>query len=101
MPITIVRYTTRPEASQTNADLISQVFAELASQERDDLRYAAFRLVDHEFLHLSLAQRQPSPLQDVAAFRRFREGVDQRCVEAPRSLSAVLIGQYRLPELLR
>ncbi|HEY9065970.1 MAG TPA: hypothetical protein VIO33_13385 [Burkholderiaceae bacterium] len=101
MPITIVRYTTRPEAAQTNADLISQVFAELAAQGRDDLRYAAFRLGDQEFLHLSLAQAQPSPLHGIAAFRRFREGVEQRCVEPPRSLSAVLVGQYRLPDLLR
>jgi hypothetical protein len=95
MTLTIVRYTTRPEAADSNAGLISDVFAQLAEGTPPSLRYAVLRVDDSEFIHLAWSQRRPSPLLELAAFGRFRAGIAERCLEPPRTAQAAVLGNHR------
>jgi hypothetical protein len=42
----VIRYRTKPERAEENEHLIRDVFAELAEENPEGLRYAAFRLAD-------------------------------------------------------
>jgi hypothetical protein len=91
---TVVRYRTRLEAATENAALIAQVFAELDAMRPTGLRYIVMRVEESEFVHIAISDVEPSPLQGLPAFRRFREAVQQRCVEPPRSARGEVLGQF-------
>ncbi|MGI9008939.1 MAG: hypothetical protein ACR2FU_22570 [Streptosporangiaceae bacterium] len=95
----VVRYTTRPDSAEENARLIREVFAELASQQPDGLRYAAFRLDDGvSFVHVAeLADEQRNPLASSEAFAKFQAGVAGRCAQGPAASDATVVGSYQLP----
>jgi hypothetical protein len=93
----LIRYTTKPERAAENERLIGAVFAELAEQNPDGLRYGAFRLEDGvSFLHLAVVEGDENPLSRSAAFAAFQSGIGERCAEAPRASEARAIGSYRL-----
>jgi quinol monooxygenase YgiN len=93
----IVRYRTKPEAADANAELIAQVFAELKAKAPGNVRYLALRLQDDTFIHVSLLEAEDgtSPIPQLAAFRAFQSGIKDRCLEPPQSSKATLIGCYR------
>jgi|ERR1022692_1343778 hypothetical protein len=94
----VIRYQTKPECAQENERLIRQVFAELAEQHPDGLRYAAFRLDDGvSFVHVALLDGDENPLTTSAAFGEFSAGVRDRCAEGPFPADATVVGSYRLP----
>src|SRR6266436_2420853 len=68
MPVAkVIRYTTKPEWAQENERLIRDVFAELAADQPDGLRYAAFRLDDGlTFMHVAVLDDQENPLMPSA-----------------------------------
>ncbi len=77
MPVAkVIRYTTKPEWAQENERLIRDVFAELATDQPDGLRYAAFRLDDGlTFMHVAVLDDQENPLTASAAFGKFQAGM--------------------------
>ena len=94
----VIRYRTKPECAEENERLIRQVFAELAEQHPEGLRYAAFRLDDGvSFVHVALLDGEENPLTASAAFVEFSSGVRDRCVEGPFPADAAVVGAYRLP----
>ena len=83
----VIRYRTKPERADENERLIRDVFAELATQNPDGLRYAAFRLDDGvSFLHVAVLDGEDNPLTTSAAFATFQSGIKDRCVEGPTAV---------------
>ena len=75
MKRTLIRYKTRPEAADRNAELIAAVFAELKAAQPEGVRYLSLRLEDDTFIHFveSAADDGSSALPKLAAFRRVPE----------------------------
>jgi hypothetical protein len=95
---TVVRYTTTPETAEENQRLVQDVYAELASERPDGLRYATFRLDDGvSFVHVAAVDVEVNPLTTSAAFSRFQAGIADRCVEGPTVSDATVIASYGLP----
>ena len=93
----VIRYTTKPERAEENERLIRDVFAELAKQNPEGLRYAAFRLADGvSFLHVAMLDGDENPLTVSAAFGEFQSGIKDRCAEGPTPADATIVGSYRL-----
>jgi len=98
MKRTLIRYKTRPEAADENAELIAAVFAELKAAQPEGVRYLSLRLEDDTFIHLveSAADDGSSALPKLAAFGAFQSGIRERCAEPPLSRSAIVVGNYRM-----
>lgn len=93
----VIRYRTKPESADENERLIRDVFAELATQRPEGLRYAALRLEDGvSFLHVALLDGEENPLLTSAAFGEFQSGIKDCCAEGPTPSDATVIGDYRL-----
>jgi len=99
MPVAkVIRYTTKPECAQENERLIRDVFAELATDQPDGLRYAAFRLDDGlTFMHVAVLDDQENPLTASAALGKFQAGIKDRCADGPLPADATVVGSFRLP----
>ena len=92
---TVVRYTTRPEAADENERLITAVFAQLADERPDGIRYAAIRLEDGvSFVHVALFDGDDNPLPKLAAFAEFVSAIGTRCVDGPSPANGTVIGDY-------
>jgi hypothetical protein len=96
----VIRYRTKPERAEENEHLIRDVFAELAEENPEGLRYAAFRLADGvSFLHVAVLDGEENPLSTSAAFGTFQSGINDRLAEGPTPSDAMILGSYRfLPE---
>jgi len=94
----LIRYKTRPDASDSNAALISAVFAELEAAKPDGLRYLSLRLDDDTFIHVveTAADDGSSVLPKLAAFQAFQSGIRERCAEPPQVRQATVVGNYRM-----
>jgi len=94
----MVRYRVRPEAAARNEELVRQVYEELARTAPEGLHYATFVLEDGvSFVHVASSIESDdgrSPLQDVAAFRAFQEGIADRCDEPPAAMRVREVGSY-------
>jgi hypothetical protein len=97
---TLIRYKTRPEAADENAELIAAVFAELKAAQPEGVRYLSLRLEDDTFIHLveSAADDGSSALPKLAAFGAFQSGIRERCAEPPVPKGATVVGNYRMLE---
>jgi hypothetical protein len=98
MKRTLIRYRTRPEMADRNAELVAAVFAELKATQPDGIRYMTLRLEDDTFIHLveSTADDGSSALPKLAAFQAFQSGIRDRCVEPPMPRGATIVGNYRM-----
>lgn len=97
----IVRYRTAEHLADENQSLVEAVFAELAAVRPDGLRYATFRLYDGvTFVHVASIETADgsNPLDAIAAFRAFGQGIGERCEDGPTASTAMLVGSYRLVE---
>jgi hypothetical protein len=95
MPHVMVRYRVRPDRVAENEELVRAVFDELAATQPDGLRYATFRLSDGvTFVHVA-EHTEDNPLREVAAFRRFQEGIRERCDDPPVVVDMDEVGSYR------
>ena len=72
MKRTLIRYKTRPEMADANAELIKRVFEELNAARLEGVRYLSLRLDDDTFVHLVEAEirrqraAEPGCLQGVS-----------------------------------
>jgi hypothetical protein len=97
---TVVRYRTKPDMADRNAELVAQVFAELKAAQPEGLRYLSLRLEDDSFIHVveTAADDGSSPLPKLPAFAAFQNGIRERCVEPPLPKGAAIVGNYRMLE---
>jgi hypothetical protein len=97
---TLIRYKTKPEASDRNAELISAVFAELKAAKPDGVRYLSLRLDDDTFIHFveAAADDGSSPIPKLTAFQAFQSGIRERCVEPPKVATVTIVGDYHMLE---
>jgi hypothetical protein len=94
----LIRYKTKPELADKNAELISAVFAELKAANPEGVRYVALRLEDDTFIHLveTAADDGTSGLTKLPAFQAFQSGVRDRCAELPVVRGATVVGNHRM-----
>jgi hypothetical protein len=98
MPQLIVRYRVQPDRVAENEELVRAVYDELAASQPDGLQYATVKLPDGvTFIHLA-QHGEPNPLLATGAFKRFLEGVNDRCDEPPVVTELETIGSYRFFE---
>lgn len=97
---TLIRYKTKPEASDRNAELVSAVFAELKAAGPDGVRYLTLRLDDDTFIHLveSTAEDGSTPIPKLTAFQAFQSDIRERFAEPPVVREATIVGNYRMLE---
>jgi hypothetical protein len=98
MSRTLIRYKTKPEATDANARLIEKVFQELKAAAPDGVRYLSLRLDDGTFVHFveTTTEDGTSPIPKLEAFRAFQGGIRERCIEPPQSGNATIVGNYRM-----
>jgi hypothetical protein len=99
MTAVIVRYRVKPGRAEENAELVRAVYAELAAEQPPGFRYATFVLEDGvTFTHVAFIEEGHSaPLPQLAAFRRFLDGIGERCDEPPQTTRlATRIASYGL-----
>ena len=93
----IVRYKVKPDRAAENQELVRAVYEELSEKRPEGLRYATFKLDDGvSFVHLAEHDEDGSnQLTLLASFKRFQEGIAERCDEprsSARSARSVPIG---------
>jgi hypothetical protein len=95
----MVRYKVKPDRAAENEELVRAVYDELRRTAPDGLRYATFQLADGvSFVHLAATEDGHNPLPDVKAFKRFQEGIADRCDEAPVVTELREIGSFGFPQ---
>jgi hypothetical protein len=92
---TVVRYTTRSGAADENEQLIKAVFAQLAEQQPEGLRYVAIRLDDGvSFIHVAVVEGDHNPLTALPAFGEFTSAIKERCTDGPTPANGTVVGAY-------
>jgi hypothetical protein len=90
----LVRYRVKPEKVEENQRLIEDVFLELTAKAPAGVRYLVLKLSDGTFCHLFEDGSKTIPNLD--AFAAFRRGGEERRLEEPQQLEAVVVGNYRM-----
>src|SRR5216683_2928457 len=97
MKRTLIRYKTKPELADTNAELIRGVFEQLKADGPEGVRYLSLRLEDGTFVHFVEAESDSANfLPELAAFKAFQSGIRERCIEPPQAGSVTIVGNYRM-----
>ena len=96
MSTTVVRYTPKADQADRNQRLVEAVYAELAATKPDGFTYITYRLADGTFVHIANQEGATNPLNDVAAFAEFLDGIADRCEpgQGPNPQSATVVGSY-------
>jgi len=94
----LIRYKTKPDMADKNAELVRAVFSELKAAGPEGVRYLTLRLEDDTFIHLveTTSDDGTSALPKLAAFQAFQNGIRERCAEPPLVRSATVVGNYRM-----
>jgi len=97
MKRTLIRYKTKPELADKNAELIAGVFAELKAAKPEGVRYLSLRLEDNTFVHLVETESySANALPGLPAFKAFQSGIRERCIEPPVAGGVTIVGNYRM-----
>ncbi len=97
MKRTLIRYKTKPELADKNAELIAGVFEELKAANPRGVRYLSLRLDDDTFVHFVEAESDSAnTLPGLAAFKAFQSGIRERCIEPPLARGVTIVGNYRM-----
>lgn len=97
MKTVLVRYRTRDDKVGENEELIHAVFDELRGSAPVGLRYGTFKLADgSSFIHLAMIDTADggNPLLALDSFKRFQQGLRERCVEAPAATDLFAVDGY-------
>ena len=72
---TVIRYKTKPDMADRNAELVAAVFAELKAAQPEGLRYMSLRLEDDTFIHVveTAADDGCEPIAEASGIRRVPE----------------------------
>jgi hypothetical protein len=92
----VVRYRVKPDRADENQRLVEAVFEELAATKPAGLHYTTLRLGDGTFVHIASIEGEGNPLNYVAAFAAFLEGIGDRCEpgQGPNPQPATVVGSY-------
>jgi hypothetical protein len=92
----VVRYRTKPETADKNAQLVRDVYAELAASQPPGFRYMTLQLDDGvSFVHVAIHDEGvENPLSTSAAFARFQAGLADRLEQGPEPSPATVVGSY-------
>ena len=94
----MVRWKVRADQVGRELAMLREVYDELAAAEIDGLRYATYRLEDGvSFLDVVDLPQGPGMLRQIAAFGRYRSGLEERCAEPPVVTQLEEVGAYRFP----
>jgi hypothetical protein len=97
MKRTLIRYKTKPELADSNAELIGAVFEELKATAPAGVRYLSLRLDDNSFVHVVETEADAAiAIPGLAAFKAFQSGIRERCVEPPQAGEVTIVGNYRM-----
>jgi hypothetical protein len=92
----LVTYTVKSGREEENAALVRAVFAELAETRPPGFRYAVFYLPDsRQFMHLYTDEGSTSGVQELASFKSFIDGAEDRHEQRATFIQPELIGDYR------
>ena len=95
----MVRYKVKPDQVENNEQLVRAVYEELHKTAPSGLRYATFRLDDGvSFIHLHADERKDgtTALTELPAFKKFQQGIPDRCEEGPVVTKLSQIGSFGL-----
>lgn len=94
----MVRWKVREDQVGEELARLREVYDELAAAEIDGLRYATYRLEDGmSFMDVVDMPQGPGMLRQIAAFGRYRTGLEARCAEPPVVTRMEEVGAYRFP----
>jgi hypothetical protein len=94
----MVRYQVHPDRVEENIALVQAVYTELATLQPPGFRYTTYQCDDGvTFVHLATSEG-PVPLSDLAAFQRFKGGLDERCVQPPVRAELAEVGSFGGPQ---
>ena len=69
---------------------MGDVFRELEAKTPGGTRYLVLSLPDGTFIHIAEGE-----ITTLESHRVFRTGVNERCIETPRTVDAKVVGEYR------
>jgi hypothetical protein len=92
----VVRYRTKPEAADSNAQLVRDVYEELAANLPEGFQYMTLQLEDGmSFVHVAVHEEgAENPLLKSDAFARFQAGLADRVEHGPEPTPATVVGSY-------
>jgi quinol monooxygenase YgiN len=93
----MITYKVRPDQIERNAELLGDVYAELAATQPGGLRYATFRLDDQgNFVTFVEFDGQPGGAAHhrLVSFQRYRSTLDDRCEQLPVVTVLHEVGSY-------
>src|SRR4030088_1763183 len=98
MKRTLIRYKTKPELADKNAELIAGVFEELKAAKLEGVRYLSLRLADDTFVHFveTEAGDGTSALRNWVVFQQFQNGFRKLCPDPPLASGVTIVGNYRM-----
>jgi hypothetical protein len=94
----MIRYKVKPDQAETNVRLVQAVYEELRKAAPAGVRYATFQLDDGvSFVHIHSDDSTDgaNALTALPAFKRFQEGIPDRCEEGPVVSAAREVGSFR------
>jgi hypothetical protein len=94
----MIRYQTKPEATQRNTELIENVFRELADTAPERVAYAVLRTDDGTFTHIVSYENESDndAITDLPAFAAFVDGGEARRLAPPARDGVTVVGNYRM-----
>jgi hypothetical protein len=94
----IIRYQTKPEATQRNIELVENVFREVQAAAPQGVRYLVLRAEDGTFFHIvdSESEAANAGLTGLPAFAAFSKDGGVRRVEPPVFTEVTVVGNYRM-----
>src|SRR5947209_2900779 len=98
MPQQVIRYQTKPEATEHNAQLIQNVFRELAAAAPPNVHYAVLRTADGTFTHIVSYDNDGDndALTSLPAFAAFQNGGADRRLTPPDFADVTIVGNYQM-----
>ena len=96
----LVRYKIRDDVIGAHEALIRGVFDELRSTAPAGLRYRVHKLADGtSYVHQAEIDTADArnPLAAMESFKRFQQGLDERCVEPPVAVDLNPVESYEPP----
>ena len=99
MKQTLIRYKTKPEMGDRNAELIAGGVRGTGGREARKA-FAIFRCGSRttRFVHIVETETDDgsSALPRLAAFKAFQNGIRERCAEPPVARGVTIVGNYRM-----
>lgn len=95
---TVIRYQTKPEATQRNTELVEGVFRELKTTAPEGVRYLVLRTGDGTFFHIVAYDNEAAQdgITSLPAFGAFGKDGAERRIEPPIFADVTLVGNYRM-----